>query len=510
MKKLFTLAAIALSALAVHAATVTVTYSVGGNKDANVGPLTITATDPDGKMAIDANNCYFGDATAQVKFESRLKSGGKSSSSKNFLTIKATNAGTLKIYARTGSSSDETRNIVVKEGSTELLNQILKDADAIDVTMEGEEAAQKVFPVYSVNLEANKDYVLSYPVGSVNFYGFVYDYTGKEPDPKAANPALSVAGGQYYDPFYLKITSSNADHIYYSLNGAAYAEYTDSILVNDYTKKTTISAYATKADALNSDTIKAEYELKHFVARPVFNARETMSLGGVKAEDITIPSNNGTKVTYTMDGHDCPAITYNHLNLPDGGDSTMTVKLATCPNLTILYKNGDNKANVLKFADNYVQFDSKNCIMYIDSVHSGDTIVIVATSKGSTPTKFDHTYSTACYLDPYQPEDDTDPCFTDGDVYTTSDARIDEDFIGWTNLVYIVQAGEDGKDHTRVRIKEINGGARVAKIQIGAYRGEKTALSNPDAAVKAQKLVENGQIVILKNGVRYNVLGAKL
>ena len=30
------------------------------------------------------------------------------------------------------------------------------------------------------------------------------------------------------------------------------------------------------------------------------------------------------------------------------------------------------------------------------------------------------------------------------------------------------------------------------------------------AAIKAQKLVENGQIVILKNGVRYNVLGAQL
>ena len=36
-----------------------------------------------------------------------------------------------------------------------------------------------------------------------------------------------------------------------------------------------------------------------------------------------------------------------------------------------------------------------------------------------------------------------------------------------------------------------------------------TALSNTKAEAKAVKMIENGQIVILKDGVRYNVLGAK-
>ena len=36
-----------------------------------------------------------------------------------------------------------------------------------------------------------------------------------------------------------------------------------------------------------------------------------------------------------------------------------------------------------------------------------------------------------------------------------------------------------------------------------------TALSNTKAETKAVKMIENGQIVILKDGVRYNVLGAK-
>jgi len=37
-----------------------------------------------------------------------------------------------------------------------------------------------------------------------------------------------------------------------------------------------------------------------------------------------------------------------------------------------------------------------------------------------------------------------------------------------------------------------------------------TAISNTEAAVKAQKVIENGQIFILKNGVKYNVLGASV
>ena len=37
-----------------------------------------------------------------------------------------------------------------------------------------------------------------------------------------------------------------------------------------------------------------------------------------------------------------------------------------------------------------------------------------------------------------------------------------------------------------------------------------TSISNTEASSKAQKLIENGQIVIIKNGVKYNVLGACL
>ena len=37
---------------------------------------------------------------------------------------------------------------------------------------------------------------------------------------------------------------------------------------------------------------------------------------------------------------------------------------------------------------------------------------------------------------------------------------------------------------------------------------EPTALHNTSSEVKVQKMIENGQMVIMKNGVKYNVLGA--
>ena len=48
--------------------------------------------------------------------------------------------------------------------------------------------------------------------------------------------------------------------------------------------------------------------------------------------------------------------------------------------------------------------------------------------------------------------------------------------------------------------------ARVRKITIGAAQG----FENADAAVKAEKFYRDGQLIIRKNGVEYNALGAKL
>lgn len=55
--------------------------------------------------------------------------------------------------------------------------------------------------------------------------------------------------------------------------------------------------------------------------------------------------------------------------------------------------------------------------------------------------------------------------------------------------------------------EEAKGALALANIYF--HHGVVSAVENV-ATEKAHKMIENGQIVILKNGVRYNVLGAKL
>lgn len=205
-----------------------------------------------------------------------------------------------------------------------------------------------------------------------------------------------------------------------------------------------------------------------------------------------------------MDGETCPSVSYINKKTGEGQDSAMILSFKDRDGLTLRYKNSSDKSNALKCASKYLQADSKNYEMYVDGVEAGDTVVFVVTAKGSAP-HFDHTYSTACYIDPFQPEDDTDPCFTDGDVYTASDAKTNDDYIGWTNLVYIVQEG-----HTKIRLKETANGFRITKIQIGAYRGAAQAIDNVNTNAHAIKRVIDGQIIIEKGGRRFNILGTEI
>ena len=324
---------------------------------------------------------------------------------------------------------------------------------------------------------------------------------------KAGTPVLSVSGGEYFDPFKIGISSSMADKIFISLNDAAYEEYKDSIEIKEYDKEIKLSAFATLDGAENSDTVSATYKLTHFVPRPVFKARTEINLIGITADDIQILSgDNATKATYTMDGKDCPSINYIHKTNGEGTDSVMLISFKDRDGLMLRYKNSSDKANALKVPADYIQCDSKNFEFYVDGVKGGDTIVFVVTAKGSAP-KFDHTYSSACYIDPYQPEDDKDPCFTDGEVYTKSDAKVADNYVGWTNLVYIVQEG-----HTKIRLKETANGCRMAKILIGAYRGEapQEGLIDGVVATKAVKRIVDGQIIIEKGNRKFNVLGAEI
>ena len=71
----------------------------------------------------------------------------------------------------------------------------------------------------------------------------------------------------------------------------------------------------------------------------------------------------------------------------------------------------------------------------------------------------------------------------------------------------------DGADEIRVYSKDLGEGseAKEAKWKLVSVEVPGAqAIDNVNAAVKAQKIFENGQLVIIKNGVRYNALGAQL
>lgn len=138
------------------------------------GSIKLTINNGAAKMAIDENKAYFGTAAEQVGFTTRLKTGGKSGSNSGMtITIAEGASGTLKVYARTGSNSATDRSIVIT-GSTELINHVLLESEAItNVTVPGEADPQKVYPVLSADVTAG-DYTVTYPVNGINIYGFEF------------------------------------------------------------------------------------------------------------------------------------------------------------------------------------------------------------------------------------------------------------------------------------------------------------------------------------------------
>ena len=182
MKKFFFFAAAAIAALSMNAQQITFTEADMDIEDLdgyvfNADGFKLTCTDEAGKIVVDPNNCYFGDQLNQVKFEYRLKTGGKSqttSGKANGLTLTAPKAGQLFVYARTGSNSATDRNVVITQFGSELLNHVMLESEAIEVPgmdSDDPEKMTKVYPILTCNVSAG-EVVIAYPVGSINFYGF--------------------------------------------------------------------------------------------------------------------------------------------------------------------------------------------------------------------------------------------------------------------------------------------------------------------------------------------------
>ncbi len=160
--------------------------------------------------------------------------------------------------------------------------------------------------------------------------------------------------------------------------------------------------------------------------------------------------------------------------------------------ITFVIKNSSDKAKgiVIPLGKGF-EFGGKNGILKIENVKSGATIKLVVAAKGSTVANFADETNTYPKGAVAVTEDLTCPAKSKG-----AEGADDEGYI-WKTLEYT--ANNEGI----VEIKEFAGGYRIQSIEIiGA-----TANENVTAEVKAVKSIENGQLVILKNGVKYNALG---
>ena len=68
----------------------------------------------------------------------------------------------------------------------------------------------------------------------------------------------------------------------------------------------------------------------------------------------------------------------------------------------------------------------------------------------------------------------------------------------------------DGNKATIYLYAQNNGYAVYEFIVDENYVGPNTGVENVEVELGARKMIENGQVIILKNGVKYNVLGAEV
>ena len=164
-------------------------YAVPGTEFA------LTLHDAGNKMVIDENDCRFGTAEAYTMYNFRLKSGGASGSDKNYFTLNSPEAGTLRIAPRTGSNSATDRALIVIQGGETLYNQIVQESQAIEV-QEGENTV-KVYPYVDVTVAAG-EVVVRYTAG-MNFYAFAFQAAGVEPQPENPIDHVYFATGDGWD-----------------------------------------------------------------------------------------------------------------------------------------------------------------------------------------------------------------------------------------------------------------------------------------------------------------------
>ena len=157
---------------------------------------------------LDANKATY-DYDTTVQHTHRIKSGN----THNYFTVNAPTAGELLICPRSGNKDAADRNVIVEQGGVELLNQIVKDADAVD----------KVYPAYKVNVPTAGVVTISNPTGAMNYYyisfsqgGTGVKHTWDASKPFICNNRVAAAGAEkvyVYNVLGRLVRTANAEEV---------------------------------------------------------------------------------------------------------------------------------------------------------------------------------------------------------------------------------------------------------------------------------------------------------
>ncbi|MBQ8939079.1 MAG: hypothetical protein IJ047_02510 [Paludibacteraceae bacterium] len=192
----------------------------------------------------------------------------------------------------------------------------------------------------------------------------------------------------------------------------------------------------------------------------------------------------------------------SYFEVKNNAGETVEMKVAQLPNMVFSYKNSSVKTAFKvyynaadKEGNGKIQMDGNQRDITISNVKVGDKIILWVNSKGDTGAQF--------------VDGDKGTAFTGCAAVDPSAAGIGSALPGKANEtdMYAIELQAIA---STVIIRETVGGYVLHKIQIGEDGGSSEAIDNIEAGERAVKFFENGQLIILKNGVRYNALGAKL
>ena len=207
-----------------------------------------------------------------------------------------------------------------------------------------------------------------------------------------------------------------------------------------------------------------------------------------------------TAVGTTIDGWTISEATLNSGSDADAGKYIYDIKAGVAsesyinaePSVVFQIKNGSDKAKAFViYPGKCYEFGGKNGILIIKNTNAGEKIVLTVAAKGSTAANFADEAGTFPVNAIAVSADLTCPA-------KGSDGADEQGYV-WKQIEYTAMGGE-------VQIKEFAGGYRIKAVQVGASEG----VVNTKAGEKAVKVFENGQLVIIKNGVRYNAIGVQL